>query len=388
MRRRPGAFQGLADSAVPGSGAIEETNRDLGQGSIRQRSHIEQVVRIARQVSGDAALEVPVGVVILVLPPSPTLHADRLAGFGALREGDEDRAFLGIVALRRTKVAPVVAPVVDHRGGLELADERVDRRVYALVDIHVPPKPMDRAVVRHQLRHLGAHILGVLVQIGAIARLRRQLVVTPLVRVVRVMPVRDRVVEAERKLPPVTGLGQFLQQVAGVGGVSAVEVGVLRRKQAESVVMFGREAQVSHAIALGHVQPGVGIELRRIPTRRELAVLRARDAAAPLVLLVPSFDRVQAPVHEQSVATLKPPVAGIAKTKGERRRGRRRGDARRSGGGGTRRVGYVRQERSTGQQGAGSGQKVAAFHRRASQAERRPIGDPPAGLRQPQQDSR
>ena len=100
-----------------------------------------------------------------------------------------------------------------------------------------------------------------------------------------------------------------------LGGV----VGVLGLKEAEPIVMLGGDAQVLHPRLLGQVEPGVGIELHRVPALRQLCVFRAWDAPPPLVL--PAVDRVDAPVNEHPKPLLEPPIPPVPESRGEFRCG-------------------------------------------------------------------
>ena len=261
--------------------------------------------------------------------------------------------------------SPSIEPaIVDHRVRLQPADHRIDRRVHVPVHVHVPPEPGDLAVVRAQLAHLGLQELQILEQVRLILRLGRQFVVPSLIGIVRMVPVRDRVVEAERHAPPMAGIGEEPDGVLAVGRVHRVEPRELRIPEAEPVVVFGGQADIAHARLLHEIEPRVRIEGDRVPPRGQLDVLLARHAASPLLLFVEAVDRVEAPVHEHPEALLKPPVATVAEARclfeavASRLARRLRGAERRKGTRGGRR-GRAAQQHRPGLQ------KTPAVHGRA-----------------------
>ncbi len=250
-----------------------------------------------------------VAVVVLVLAVAPALAAHGLAGLGEALEG----AALGHVALGRRVVARARAPVVDEAVGLQLADHRVEARVGELGDVHVPEHLVDRAVAREQLAHLRPHVFEVPRLVGLVARPGAEhLVVAAQVRVVGVMPVRQRVVEPEENAAPAAGLGQHGEHVPPVRRVRHLVVGLRGVPHAEAVVVLGGEAEVLHAGRLQRVEPALGVVAARVELGDELLVVAPLHAPAPQDLLVPRRDRVQPPVHEQAEALLEEPVAAVA----------------------------------------------------------------------------
>ncbi len=163
------------------------------------------------------------------------------------------------------------------------------------------------------MRDLFLEKLHVGVPVGVVAGFGGgKLVVAALVGVVGVVPIGDGVVEAEGDAAGVAGVGEHGDDVALVRGVHHVEVGLLGVPEAEAVVVLGGEADVFHAGVLEDVEPGVGVAFGGVELVDKGLVLGAGDAAAPLFLLVPGVDGVEAPVDEEAEALLEEPVACVA----------------------------------------------------------------------------
>ena len=67
-------------------------------------------------------------------------------------------------------------------------------------------------------------------------------------------------------------------------------------------MVLGGEADILHAGGLGEVEPGVRGEVARVELGHEALVVLFGDLGAPLLLLVPAGDGVEAPVDEQAEA--------------------------------------------------------------------------------------
>ena len=107
---------------------------------------------------------------------------------------------------------------------------------------------------------------------------------TPLIGIVRLMPIHNGIVKAQGKAAPVTRIGNLLYNVLSVGSVDAGVARQLGIEKTESIVMFGGNAEVSHPRSLGNIQPLVRFELHGIPLLRQLLIFGAENVATPLEL--------------------------------------------------------------------------------------------------------
>ena len=179
----------------------------------------------------------------------------------------------GCVPVRREGERIVLAfGSPDGEAKLDEIEYQLERPVEAVL----APAERVAALLR---RHRGGEILLEQASEG----LRLQLVIPALVRVVGMMPIGGRVVQAEREFPLVACLGDLPYDVLAVRRIHRVVVRVPRVPQAKTVVVLGREADVPHSGGLGDIEPSLGIEPHRVPLLLQLDVLRARHAAAPRV---------------------------------------------------------------------------------------------------------
>ena len=81
---------------IPGANASQDGGRLVGNGAVRFRSDVEQVVGPACQVAVDAANQMAIGVVILVDAIPPAFDTHRLTGLGEAFEGALLPALVGI----------------------------------------------------------------------------------------------------------------------------------------------------------------------------------------------------------------------------------------------------------------------------------------------------
>ncbi|MDP6777010.1 MAG: hypothetical protein QGI83_09615, partial [Candidatus Latescibacteria bacterium] len=99
-----------------------------------------------------------------------------------------------------------------------------------------PISPIPRA----ELANLRSEEVQVLIQIRIVTGLGfGKLVMASLVGIVSLVPVGDRVVEAQGDVAPVASVGQLAQDVSAVGRVHRVVVRLRRIPEAEAVVMLG-----------------------------------------------------------------------------------------------------------------------------------------------------
>ena len=190
----------------------------------------------------------------------------------------------------------------------------------------VEPEDVDLSVLRQELGHLVAHELRVLADVALPVQVRRVLAVAQGVedvdRVLRVVPVLERVVEADAEPLGAEGVDDRAEQVAARGRVRRLEFRELRIPEAEAVVVLGGHDEVLHPRLAGEARPGARVELVRVEALRVAVVDLVGDLlrrADPLVL---GGHRVEAPVHEEAEAGLLEPGDAVFEA-----------DGRRSGGG-------------------------------------------------------
>ena len=184
--------------------------------------------------------------------------------------------------------------------------------------VTVEPQDIDLGILCQQLPELGLHVgLDVAAEVG-VAPGARVVVgeVGPLG--VGVVPIHDRVVDAEPEPGAMGGLRQGLDRVALVRcRVHDVVARDLRVEDREAVVVLGRDDDVLHTGVLGDADPLLGIEAGRVEAMRVLLVLRDRDVRPrhdpladpgdPLASVRPGRHGVDAPVNEHPEPRLAPP---------------------------------------------------------------------------------
>ena len=179
----------------------------------------------------------------------------------------------------------------------------------------VEPQDVDLAVVGQKFRHLIAHVLGILVHVTALAELLCILVVAarmmPVNREFRMVPVDQRIIEADLQALGAEGIHVFLHKVAAGGRVGALVIGIGAVKHAEAFVVLGGEHRIFHAGCLGLARPFAGVVQIGIKVLEVLVVMFLGNAFAHLDPLVARRHGVQAPVDEHAESVVAEPC-GIA----------------------------------------------------------------------------
>ena len=112
-----------------------------------------------------------------------------------------------------------------------------------------------------------------------------------------------------------TRIRKLPQSVFPIRRMHHVEVSQLRIPLAKPLVMLGSEADVFHPRRLGQVEPRLRVIVFWIPLAKvSLLEVSAWHTAAPLQLLMPSLDRIEAPMHEHPKPLLEPPVARVSES--------------------------------------------------------------------------
>ncbi len=324
---------------------LDALRRDLPVG---RRADVQEEVPALRGDLRELADQLPRRLEALVGAVVAPVVVHRHAGFpveaGNPRAGDlllgraevADEVALGVEA----EIAPGAADaVVDDDLRLERADVRVHVAPARVGPVPLPlavePHHADRAVVREELAELRLHVADVPLVVGAG---RRAGLPVAAGKVVRVMPVHDRVVPADPQALLPAGVRERLHDVPAERGGHDVEVGLGRVEEAEPVVVLGGDHDVLHAGLLRQADPGERIEFPRVEPFAEGVVLVDRDprgipdplSVAGLAVPLSGGNGVEPPVDEHAEAGLPPPVeARVGAGRGAGSGGGRRGCLRR-----------------------------------------------------------
>lgn len=182
-------------------------------------------------------------------------------------------------------------------------------------DIHVPPNAMQLAVVGAQLCHLTPHEPEILFDV-MLRGVGQDLVVSSQIRVVRVVPVHNGVVELKRDAAAMACLGDLRQDVLAVGRIPDGEVGLLRVPKAEAIVVLDREDQILHSAFRHRIQPGRRMEAARIECEAVSVVFLPGAMISLELLLMESADGIDPPMDEQPETGTQKPVASVAEGAG------------------------------------------------------------------------
>ena len=184
----------------------------------------------------------------------------------------------------------------------------VDGRIVGEVE----PQQVELAVVGAQLAHLLVHVVEIAVEVtllvtagnGVIAQ--RGLAVA-ILREVGVVPVDERVVQANLQTLGAEGLEELGDDVAPEGGFGRFPVGGLRVIQAKAVVVLCGEHGVLHAGLTRGARPGASIEGIRV----ELIEIRSIQFLGHFLVAANPFsasgDRVQTEMKEKTEAIVQVP---------------------------------------------------------------------------------
>ncbi len=167
------------------------------------------------------------------------------------------------------------------------------------------------AVVGEQLAHLAAQVLGIFGLVARLVQLRAVGMAAHRVQVVddelRVMPVDDRMVEADFHVLAAESIGHRPDEVFAAGGVGGVVIGQRRVEQAEAVVVLGGDDEVLHARPGGGFRPDLGVVQVRVEVLEIPVVDVIGDLLDMLHPFVPGGEGVDAPVDEETETILLEP---------------------------------------------------------------------------------
>ena len=176
----------------------------------------------------------------------------------------------------------------------------------------------DGAVVGHQLAQLALHVVEVLhvvcVRVGKAVEPVGMLLGTEGVqrRVFRIVPVLDRVIDAELYALAGTLRGQFFQRIAAKrGGLDDVVGAQFRVVHREAFMMLGRDHQVLHARRFSDRDPGPRVEFHGIELGGEFLILGAGDVFVELNPFAARRHGVQPPVNEHPESGLLKPAQAL-----------------------------------------------------------------------------
>ena len=275
-----------------------------------------------------------------MIAPAPR---ERLAGLpGRRRLAVPHRPLAGLLLLGRDDVRGHPAPetVVDDDARLELARqrheldalpvlgmlERVPPRIGRLLAREIVPEDVDLAIVGQDLADLVVQVGDVLGEITSLVLLGELLLRQALAaripvveRVVRMVPVKEGVVEATADPGLMAGVGELTDDVAPERRLRRLVVRVLRVKETEALVMLGREDDVLHPRVLRRGNPLLRVEEVRIEVPRVLLVLGIGDVLVVLHPLVPRGKRVGAEVDEHAEPGVGEPGEAVVFSRGGQR---------------------------------------------------------------------
>ena len=182
-----------------------------------------------------------------------------------------------------------------------------------MLPLPIEPEDSELSVILEQLSDLLFHIIHIPTKFRSFGRTAFPCAAR---KIIRMMPVHDRVIEAHLETLSSTLLSKLLEDIAlKGGGVDNVIICIFRIEEAESIMMFARDHDVSHASLFSITHPFRGIESGRIELGGKFFVLLHRDLCCrqdPLGMVRLPFpfacgNRIQAPVDEQSEPGLSPP---------------------------------------------------------------------------------
>ncbi len=170
----------------------------------------------------------------------------------------------------------------------------------------VEPQDVYLATLGEQLAHLTMEVgdilglIALLVQLGALG------VVAHRVEVVndelRMVPVDERVVEADAEAPGAERLHHRAKDVFPVGGVRRLVVGERRIPETEAIMVLGGDHEVLHAGIGRGLRPGVRVVEVGVEVAEVGVVDLIRDLLALLDPLVARGEGIDAPMDEQAKA--------------------------------------------------------------------------------------
>ena len=330
LGRHRAAVDGAGVAVHPLGEGVEARHRAVVEVAARRGADVHDEVAAAGDVADqhlDALLlALPRRLVAVVAPRAGEGLAALPRRDGAVRAA---RGVLGLELLGRDDVRRLrqVQAVVEDDVGLQLANELHEllalpvgaalaaRAVVLVLRVgEVEPEDVDLPVLREQLRHLVAHVLGVLADVALLVHLRDfrgGAVAQRMLRVdreLRMVPVEERVVEADAQALGAEGVDDLAQQVALRGRVRRLVVGELAVPEAEALVVLRGDDEILHAGALGGAGPFLRVEQVRVEVLEVLAVVLGRDLFVVLDPLVAGGHRVEAPVDEHPEAGFGEPV--------------------------------------------------------------------------------
>ena len=283
LEPRGRALHGLAMRSHPGGDGLEPLDL-LGREGARSRgADVEEQVPAPTGDLADGVHELArrlvVGIVGHVAPALVHRHA-RLPP--SPRRGRRDELLGGRVVARAREA------VVDEDVGLERADHGLELLGPPPVGRALPgavePQQVDGAVVRQQLADPAEHESEVALPRLGTGRGRRLPEGVGLVglgqrRIVRVVPVGQREVDAHAESGGPHRLDELADDVAAVGSLGDREVRQLGVEHGEAGVVLGGDDRVAHTRGAGESGEGARVPLLRVEGCRRRLVLVDRDGS-------------------------------------------------------------------------------------------------------------
>ena len=175
----------------------------------------------------------------------------------------------------------------------------------------VEPEEVDFAVLRAQLQHLVAHVLGVFAHVthrvlgtfGGVVAHGVDFVHSEL----GVVPVNQRVVKTHLDALGTERIHRGTNQVFAVRRVGHTVVGVLCRPQTKAFVVLGGDDEILHAGLFGTARPLFGVKEIGVEVVKELLVVGITYLLVVADPLVARRQGVQPPVDEHAEAVVRKP---------------------------------------------------------------------------------
>ena len=176
----------------------------------------------------------------------------------------------------------------------------------------VEPEDIDLSIVRDQLLDLPVHIgkipvkVDFLILIGRISAHGMDRVVV--FREIRVVPVEQGVIQAHAEALGAHRVHKLPHKIAPTGGVRALIIRQLGIKQAEAVVMLGRQDDILHSGPLCAAGPVSGIVGLCRKFLHITLVLFGGDSGVAHIPFAASGDGIEAPMQEHTKTRILKPL--------------------------------------------------------------------------------
>ena len=264
-----GPVDRLAVFAKPFADAVQHTGAGLGDDAVGGGADIEQEIAVPLCATGEHVEDLRLGFPFVVAGMEAPAFIHRHAGFPWAPRIRRAEVLLG-----RGEVARQAIAAVEENVRLDLADHGVHLFGLPSPGVERPPavipEDVDRIVAGDQLPD------------ALVGRLDESIVGDGILQrgdgIGLIIPVVETVVEADLESVLPCGGNDLGNQIAPCGtAVADMEIGKLRRIEAESLMVHCREHYISHAGIHRHAAEPVGVEILRGEPGGELLVFLKGD---------------------------------------------------------------------------------------------------------------